>query len=50
MTFAETFGAIGKIIDEVLDWHLNLPWYVLIPVIIIYFVAFWALNKYIMPK
>ena len=50
MTFSETFGALGKIADDFLNWHLSLPWYVLIPVIIIYMTAIWALNRYVFKK
>jgi len=50
MTFSETFSAMGKIVDDVLNWHLSLPWYVLIPLIIIYMIAIWALNKILYKK
>jgi hypothetical protein len=50
VTFSETFGAMGKIVDDFLNWHLNLPWFVLIPVIIIYAIGIWALNNYVINR
>jgi len=47
MTFTETFGGVGKIMDDFINWHLNLPWWALIPVIILYTIGFWALNRYV---
>lgn len=40
MTFEEGFAAIGKGFDNIINWHLGLPWYFLVPLLLLYLYVF----------
>ena len=46
MTFESVFAAMGKMIDQVITWHLALPWYWLTPLCMLYFIfiGMWLLR------
>jgi hypothetical protein len=37
MTFETDFASCGRLIDDLIAWHISLSWYYLIPLCFVYF-------------
>lgn len=47
MSFESAMGGAGRMIDGVISWHLSLPWYFLVPLLVMYgYIMFTIFAKF----